>query len=175
MHSAWVYLDVHLFGFLAGTFRQSCSEKSVQMNFSGLASSLQHRSSPNQAGKLKNHGKVAMKSLFSRSEKLFACAVAVVFLFSAVWGIWLEPDSNPLPGFRAVSKNLWAAWPASALSVYIAFVVTVLRKSSAASLLFLSGFTACAFLTLAAFVSSGAAICLAFLSSMLYRKAEGTL
>ena len=117
----------------------------------------------------------AMKSLFSRSEKIFACTVAVVFLLAAVWGTWLEPDSNPLPGFRAISKNLWAAWPAAALSGYIAFVVSVSRKSSAASLLFLSGFSSCAFLSLGAFVSSGAAIGLAVLSSMLYRKAEGTL
>jgi hypothetical protein len=113
-----------------------------------------------------------MKSPFSLSEKMFACAVAVIFLLAAVWGTWFEPDANPIPGFRAISKNLWGAWPGVALSVYIAYVVSFSRKPSAPSLFFLAGFTACAFLGLAAFVSSGASLGFAFLSSMLYRKAE---
>jgi hypothetical protein len=113
-----------------------------------------------------------MKPLFSRSEKFLAAFSAILFGFAAAWGTWDESQSHPLPAFRTFSGNLWAAWPAAALGAYIAVVVVLQRKHTKAQLYFLAGFSACAWLAMAAFVSSTATLSLAFVSGMLYRAGE---
>jgi hypothetical protein len=113
-----------------------------------------------------------MKPLFSRGEKISAWFLALVFLSAAIWGAMCEPTANPIPGLRDFSENPWAAWPSTVLVFYISFVISFPRQQSAPRLYFLSGFSACAWFALAAFVSSGGSIGLAFLSGMLYRAAE---
>ena len=113
-----------------------------------------------------------MKPLFSRSEKFLAACMAILFVFAAAWGTWFEPQSLPLPGFRTFSGSLWAAWPAAALGAYIAAIVAFQHKHTAAQLYFLAGFSACAWLALALFVSSSSTIGLAFMSGVLYRAAH---
>ncbi len=114
----------------------------------------------------------SMQPLFSRLEKLLAAFMAILFTFAASWGTWYEPQSHPLPAFRTFSENLWAAWPAAALGAYIAAVVVLQRKHTAAQLYFLAGFSACAWLALASFVSSTATMSLVLVSGMLYRAGD---
>lgn len=113
-----------------------------------------------------------MKPLFSRSEKFLAAFSAILFVFAAAWGTWYESQSHPLPAFRTFSGDLWAAWPAAALGAYIAAVVVLQRKHTAAQLYFLAGFSACAWLALASFVSSTATMSLVLVSGMLYRAGD---
>lgn len=112
--------------------------------------------------------------LFSKGEKLMAWAAAISWLFSAVWGAIqdVRVHPNPIPGYRVISADLSIAWPVSILCLYMLWVVVFQRRRNANAMVFLAGFSCCAWLVLMLFVSPGPPMVLSFMSGYIFQAAK---